>query len=222
MEQNLDPNNPVATGNFGDLYSSESAPKDRPQKSSIDTLLSDMAHLSEVALSGGRIDNPAPAPAPSTGGTGGTGSSGTPAKPPAPLPNPNSSKVSPNVEAEALLKRLAPVGITSLAELRGKSDIELRKLAGKVMHYEIRQQTLAKYFAKKPDGTWDFTLQADGITPTGLGPDGKPKVVERPPAPAPRIGASPVPVGTGVVVGGGTPSLPPGTVVPRPGAPSPR
>lgn len=89
-------------------------------------------------------------------------------------------------QGQAVLARVAPLGIKNLADLRKKSDVELRKLSGDVINYEMRQASLAKSFQKNADGSWDFTTGPDG-TPTGLGPDGKalPKEAATPAKPAP-------------------------------------
>jgi len=71
-----------------------------------------------------------------------------------------------------MLARLAPQGITSLDQLKGKSDAELHKLSQDVVQYEMRQKSLEQFFKKNPDGTYDLTQGPDG-NPTGLDAAGK-------------------------------------------------
>jgi len=97
-----------------------------------------------------------------------------------------------------MLARLAPQGITSLDQLKGKSDAELHKLSQDVVQYEMRQKSLEQFFKKNPDGTYDLTQGPDG-TPTGLDPAGR--VV-------PAAGATPAPVAAPVAAAPVTKSAP--------------
>jgi hypothetical protein len=90
----------------------------------------------------------------------------TPAAPAAP-----STTTQPAAGSASVLARFAPLGIASLAQLRAKSDVELRQLSTDVVQYELRQQSLARFFYKNPDGSWDFTKGPDG-KPTGLDASG--------------------------------------------------
>ncbi len=76
-------------------------------------------------------------------------------------------------DSVALLARLAPYGITSLDQLKGKSDAELHKIASDVVSHENRDQQLAKYFFKNPDGSYDLSRGPDG-QPNGLDAQGRP------------------------------------------------
>lgn len=87
-----------------------------------------------------------------------------------PAANP-SSTLNPSADEAALLTRLAPLGIKSLKELKGKSESELRRISTDAVSYEQRQTDLAKHFFKNPDGSWDFTKGPDG-RPTGLDASG--------------------------------------------------
>lgn len=98
--------------------------------------------------------------------TGGAPAGGTAPAPAA------SGGAGPSADSTALLARLKPLGITDLTSLRSKSDVELRKLSQDTVTYELRQQSLSKYFRQNPDGSWDFTTGPDG-QPTGLDASGK-------------------------------------------------
>lgn len=99
----------------------------------------------------------------------------------------------PSQQAIDVLGRLKPFGITSLDQLRSKSDVELRKLSSDVVQYELRMQALDRFFFRNPDGTYDFTKGPDG-NPTGLDATGKVLPPGTPaPAPAPAAGGTPAP-----------------------------
>jgi len=130
-----------------------------------------------------------------------------------PAPQTGTAGAGPSADSNALLARLKPLGITNLGQLRSKSDSELRKLSTDVVTYELRQQSLAKYFKQKPDGTWDFTIGPDG-QPTGLDATGKvvpPGGATKPGTTQPPVAAKPPAAGpapAGKVV---SPVRPPGT-----------
>lgn len=106
------------------------------------------------AAKGGEVPQ-APAPQGQTPSSGGGNAPQTP-----------STQVPGAQEAE-ILARLAPLGIKSVSEIRGKSDLELQKLSMDVVRHEQRQRDLSRYFARNADGSWDFTRGPDG-RPTGL------------------------------------------------------
>jgi hypothetical protein len=167
----------------------------------------------------------APSPVRPGGGAGTTGVVGGTTRPPNPSPGaagrvvnpptrtgagtsgspPNNTPGGPSQDTMDVLGRLKPMGITNINSLRGKSDIELRKLSGDVVQYELRQQSLSRFFKQNPDGSWDFTTGPDG-QPTGLDANGKvlpPGGATKPPAsggaPAPKPKPRPAPAPTGTV-----------------------
>lgn len=157
------------TTDFSAMYRDDAAPKDvTPQEELFGQLSQYRASAAASAVSG-------------------AGQAVQPAK------QPNPSSTAEHADASAgLVARLKPLGITSVGALKGKTDAELHKLSGDVVTYELRQQSLAKYFAKNPDGSWNFMLGPDG-NPTGLDATGKtlPPGGAQPAAGAP--GAKPAP-----------------------------
>jgi len=94
-----------------------------------------------------------------------------------------------------LLERVQAHGITDLAQLKGKTDVELRQLAADVLGRETRESALALYFFRLGDGTFDYSRTPEG-KPTGLTPEGErlpPPAPTPPPAPAPAPVPAPTP-----------------------------
>lgn len=176
---------------FGALYRDESAPKDvDPVESLYNQLTAGRTPITATTPTA-----PAPAPttnaaagpsgaptAPRTGPATGPAAAPRPASPasPSPAASPMAGQVSP--EAVNLLERLKPLGITSLDQLKSKTDVQLRKLSTDVLSYENRQKALNQYFKKNPDGSFDFSIGPDGL-PTGLDAHGK-VISSTPAAPA--------------------------------------
>lgn len=187
----------VGQADFSSLYTDEAAPK---AADPADQLFSSLSAAAKAAVSGvpatigtvgagdrvqqgtqatgsGSVTS---APASTPVGTVPLRTAGTPAAAPAGAGSPGMSP-----EATALLARLAPKGITSLDQLKNKTDVELRALSGEVVNFEMRQKSLNQYFKKNPDGTFDLTMGPDGV-PTGLDATGKviPPAGAAQPAPA--------------------------------------
>lgn len=170
---------------FSGLYTDDNAPKAQDPSQQLFSSLADAAKAASSAQatptaaaqapqSSGSASGAAPAaPAPASPGS---------AAPAAPVSAGLPTAADPQVTA--LLARLAPKGITSLDQLKGKTDLELRQLSNDVVAYESRQKSLNQYFYKNPDGTFDLTKGPDG-TPTGLDAQGR--------VPPPATAAAPAP-----------------------------
>lgn len=176
------------------IYRDEAAPKDQDPADALYQTLNTAQYTGQNSTSRPRNPNPIygrsqTTPTPS-GTTRPTPVTGTP-------PAGGQPGVGPAPSSQAVLARLKPFGITSLTQLRSKSDVELRKLSQDVVQYEVRLQTLDKYFFRNADGTYDFTKGPDG-QPTGLDATGKviPPGGAAPgttPTPAPAPGTAPAP-----------------------------
>jgi hypothetical protein len=158
------------TPDFSGMYRSEDAPKDLDPGEQLFQAIS-QANKAQAAPLPAKPASPTKPQSghPTTGGTA------LPSKPSTPKPSPagpSSVNSGTSETAQALLARLQPLGITSLDQLKSKSDIELRKLSSDVLAYENRQSALNQYFYKNPDGSFDMTKGPDG-TPTGLDATGK-------------------------------------------------
>ena len=161
---------------FAALYRDTSAPTDTsPQDDLFKQLSSAVQPAPAAAPAGGAPAAPAAPPV------------AAPAAAAAPAATPTGASTgNASAEAQGMLARLAPLGITSLDQLKGKTDVDLRKLTGDVLAYEQRQSSLNKNFYKNPDGSYDFSKGPDGL-PTGLDATGKvvPPAGTAPPAAAP-------------------------------------
>lgn len=196
------PNGSTLT-DFSGLYTDPSAPKPNPsddlyrQLSTASKSLSlsvdqQSGHLGDGQAGQGAVQRASPKPA--------STAPGAPA--PASTPAAGSSLQASSGDEAALLARLAPLGITSVSQLKGKNDTELRKISSDAVEYENRQADLAKHFSRNADGSWDFTKGPDGA-PTGLDATGKalPPLGSEPPAqqgqpqgqPAPKPAPKPAP-----------------------------
>lgn len=171
---------------FSGLYRDEAAPKDTVPS---EELFKQLTAAAAPAPAPTPAAPAAPAPAPAAPAPAAPAAP-APAAGASPAPNPNST-LNPAADTAALLARLAPLGIKSMAQLKGKSDVELRKLSTDAVGYEQRQRDLQKHFFRNPDGSWDFSKGPSG-QPTGLDPTGKvlPPAGTVAPAPAPTPGAA--------------------------------
>lgn len=149
---------------FSSLYTDDSAPKAPDPSQQLFDSLSSAAKAASAAVpaASGAASTPAP-------GMGAARASGSTAAAPV-AAAPAAPQQSP--DQVAMLARLAPKGITSLDQLKGKTDVELRKLSTDVVAYEMRQKSLDQFFKKNPDGTYDLTMGPDGSL-TGLDATGK-------------------------------------------------
>lgn len=195
---------------FSSFYTGADVPADpNPSEELYKSLAA--ASTAPTASTGATAPAPAPAPAPSApapapAAPAPTGSTATQAG------NPSSTTQAPAADAN-LLSRLAPFGITDLAQLKTKTDVELRGLAQDVVMREERDRTLGRSFFRNPDGSWDFTRGPDG-RPTGLDATGRP-IGTSPAAPADPPGAAST--GAQTIVPQGTPA----SALNRTGSPSP-
>lgn len=122
-------------------------------------------------------------------------------------------------DSAATLARVKPLGITSVEQLRGKSDAELRTLSQSAITYELRQASLARFFGKNPDGSWNYMVGPDG-QPTGLDAAGRvippqPPASAAAPAAAPAVSSKPA-APTRSQPAAATPAVPPPPPPPPP------
>lgn len=172
---------PTQVEDFSSLYTSDEAlgASDPTQD-----LFKSMTEAAKAAAEGTATAGASTSAAPSSvsGGTATTPAPATPGASPSTGGKPQASRAD-----ESLLTRLTLAkvpGINTLADLHGKTDVELHKIASDVVTYEQRATTLGKYFFKDPSGAWDFTKDPSG-NPTGLDIAGKPVAPPAPPPPPP-------------------------------------